>query len=199
MKSEKEIAEILQRELSAYRMSHILGVVGEAEKIARIHGEDVEKARLAALLHDSTKETDTENQLKMIRESGILFEEEMTAFPQLLHAVSGSVRAKKEFDVSEEVASAIRWHATGRPGMTKLEMIVYLADLTEPTRRFAEDEDTRRLRALAYKSLEAASAYEAWLIIERERVREHRLWHDTEETYAYYQPFLKEMENENEN
>lgn len=194
MKSEEEILQILKAELSEYRMSHILGVVGEAERLAGAHGVDPEKARMAALLHDSTKEQSTEDQLQILKECGILLEEGMLDCPQILHAVSGSARAVRDFDSPEDIASAIRWHATGRAGMTKLDMVIYLADLTEPTRRFAHDEDTEKLRRLSYRSLEAASAYEAELTIERETRKGRVIWHDTMETYQEYLPYLEKSE-----
>ena len=194
MKSEEEILRILKGELSEFRLGHVLGVVGEAEKIARIHGVDPEKARYAALLHDSTKEHSIEDQLQILKECGILLEEGMLDCPQILHAVSGSARAVRDFGAPEDVASAIRWHATGRKGMTKLDMVIYLADLTEPTRRFAHDEDTEKLRRLAYTSLEAASAYEAYLTVEREGKKGRVIWHDTLDTYKTYLPYLEKSE-----
>lgn len=194
MRSEEDILKVLESELSRFRFEHTLGVAGEAEKIAAIHGIDVKKARLAALLHDATKEFTVSKQLQMLAECGITVEEGMLDCPQILHAVSGSARAVCEFGASDDVASAIRWHATGRAGMKKLDMVIYLADLTEPTRRFAHDADTERLRMLAYTSLEAASAYEAQLTIERESQKGRVIWHDTLDTYHTYLPYLKKLE-----
>lgn len=194
MKSEEDILKVLESELSRFRFEHTLGVAGEAEKIAAIHGIDVKKARFAALLHDATKEFTVSEQLQMLAECGITVEEGMLDCPQILHAVSGSARAVREFGASDDIASAIRWHATGRAGMTKLDMVIYLADLTEPTRRFAHDADTERLRRLAYTSLEAASAYEAQLTIERESQKGRVIWHDTLDTYHTYLPYLKKSE-----
>ena len=194
MISEEEIRAVLEKELSAFRLGHILGVVGEAEKFAGIHGVDIRKARMAALLHDVTKELSVEEQLQILEECGILVEKGMLDCPQILHAVSGSAKAVRDFGAPEDIASAIRWHATGKAGMTKLDMVIYLADLTEPTRRFAHDADTERLRALAYTSLEAASAYEAYLTIEREGKKGRVIWHDTLDTYKTYLPYLEKSE-----
>ena len=50
----------------------------------------------------------------------------------------------------EEVLNAIRWHTTGRENMSKLEKIIYIADMIEPSRSFDGVEEIREatLKAL---------------------------------------------------
>ncbi len=56
--------------------------------------------------------------------------------PSLLHAKLGAAFAKEVYGITdEEILSAIRWHTTGKPGMTDLEKIVFIADYIEPGRK----------------------------------------------------------------
>ena len=189
--TEDEIRGIIKNELSERRYRHVEGVVKEAERLALIPGIDPEKARLAALLHDSTKEYTIDCQLKMLGECGIMVDKDTLACPQVLHALSGSVRAKRDFGAPDDVAEAIRTHATGGPGMTGLQLVIYVADLTEEGRDFADG--LKDLRKLSEVSLEAAAAEEARMTLERESARGRVIHPDTRKTYEYYRKTLSEM------
>ena len=73
--------------------------------------------------------------------------------PSLLHAKTGAALARDRFGVPDAVYEAIRWHTTGKPDMTLLEKIVYLADCMEPTRDYP---GVDRLRSLAYEDIDQA-------------------------------------------
>ena len=135
------------------RAAHILGCEKTAAKLARCWGEDEEKARFAALLHDITKQYSHIEQLKFVQKYDILVDSDFDRFPALAHAVTGAAVARAEYGADEDVVHAIRYHTTGRPGMTKLEKILYLADYIEPSRDFKGLEETREL---AYRDLDAA-------------------------------------------
>ena len=48
----------------------------------------------------------------------------------------GAYIARKEFDIlDEDILNAIIWHTTGRPDMSLLEKIIFVADYIEPSRR----------------------------------------------------------------
>ena len=91
----------------------------------------------------------------MCEKYGIILDNAEKENPKLLHAITGAAKARDLFGVSEEIYEAIRWHTTGKPDMTTLEKIIYLADYIEPTRDF---EGLDRLRALAYDDLDKAMA-----------------------------------------
>jgi len=187
-KSFEEIKKQLEGELSDFRMSHIMGVVQESVRLAKLHRIDTEKARMAALLHDCTKEWDTKKQLQLIEKCGIMVEKELLEAPQLLHALSGSLRAETEFGMDRDIVSAIRWHATGKEDMTPLEMLIYVADLVEPTRRFSDD--VRDIRTAAETSLEKACLMEAERIITGEKEKGNYVHSQTVKTLTYYQKIL---------
>ena len=184
-----KLEAILRSELSDYRMNHILGVVDEAEVLAKLHGEDVEKARLGALLHDCTKEFDEKQQLQCFEKYGIIVDKELLSCPQIQHAFTGALRAGQEFGVPEDICNAIRYHATGKPGMTRLEMILYVADLTERRRPFADR--LADIREASYQSLEKACAMEAWATITREGSKGRHIHSLTKKTYEFYKNHLE--------
>lgn len=139
--------------LKPSRIPHVLGCEETAARLARRWGADEESARRGALLHDCTKICDREQQLALCRQYGIGLDEQELAETKLLHAPTGAAVAADVFGVSRAVAQAIRWHTTGKPDMTLLEKILYLADYIEPTRDFC---DLRALRELAFADLDAA-------------------------------------------
>ena len=150
----------LRREAYAFldpkRVPHVAGTEQEAVKLARRWGEDEGDAAEAAILHDITKRLTHDEQLRMCREYGIITDDLERTNEKLLHARTGAAFCRERFGVPENIESAIRWHTTGRAGMTRLEKIIYLADYIEPTRHgFAGLEELRRA---AYEDLDAAMA-----------------------------------------
>ncbi|MFO7266018.1 MAG: bis(5'-nucleosyl)-tetraphosphatase (symmetrical) YqeK [Limnochordales bacterium] len=142
----KAVAEEVRRRLSPARFAHVEGVVQSAAELARRWGVSEDKAVLAAWLHDVAKELPPEALLRLADEFGIIFDDEMKHMPQLWHAPVGAELARRDFGVTDEdVLSAIRYHTTGRAGMSALEAIVFLADLIEPGRTFPGVEELRRL------------------------------------------------------
>lgn len=126
------------------RVPHVLGTEQEAARLARRYGADVGKARTAALLHDCTKRLSQAEQMALCDRYGISPDDVERREPQLLHARTGAALARDVFGVDEEIYHAIRFHTTGRAGMTVLEKVVCLADYTEPNRDFPGVDELRR-------------------------------------------------------
>ena len=133
------------------RIPHVLGTEQEAIRLAERYGADVEKARVAALLHDCTKKLDMPAQLALCGQYGIALDELEQKALKLLHSKTGAAIARDVFGVDDEVYSAIWYHTTGHADMTKLEKIIYLADYIEPSRDFP-GVDT--LRNVCYEDLD---------------------------------------------
>lgn len=133
------------------RIPHVLGTEQEAVRLAEHYGADVEKARVAALLHDCTKKLNMEEQLALCVQYGIQLDELESKALKLLHAKTGAEIARDVFGVDDEIYRAIWWHTTGHANMTLLEKIIYLADYMEPTRDFPSVEE---LRKVCYEDLD---------------------------------------------
>ena len=135
------------------RIPHIRGCEREAARLALGWGEREDLAAEAGILHDITKKLTGEEQLRLCEKYGIMTDNLEREMPSLLHARTGAYLARDLFGVSDEVFDAIAWHNTGRPGMARLEKILWLADYTEPTRDFPGVEDVRQLTS---RDLDAA-------------------------------------------
>ena len=144
-----------RRRLSAKRYGHTLRVADTAEDLARAHGLDPDRARIAALLHDAARELSSEEFLDLADDLGLRVGEPERESPKLLHGPVAAELARRELDVEdEEVLDAIRAHTTVRPGMGRLSLALYVADKIEPARDYPSVE---RLRGLAEKDLRAAA------------------------------------------
>ena len=165
------------------RVPHVDGVESTAVRLAERWGEDPDDAAEAGILHDVTKAQGKEKQLKLCKKYGIMLETAEIENPALLHALTGAALAKERFGSTDEICSAIRWHTTGRPGMTTLEKIVYLADYIEPTRDF---EGLEELRALSFENLDGAMRLGLEMSIEDLRQRGRPVFHDTLDAYEWY-------------
>lgn len=152
--------EKLQSALSIKRYIHTMGVVGESVKLAEIYGtqQDRQKAEVAALLHDCTKDYPDELKLRLCKEYHIPIDDVMKRQTDLIHPFLGAEVAKREYLVEdEEILGAIRYHTTGKANMSLLEKIIFIADYIEPSRESFEGLD--EARRLAYLDLDMAMRY----------------------------------------
>lgn len=156
-KRNEEFLEEIKKRLSEYRFYHSLNVADEAKRLAKKYGADEEKAFTAGLIHDIMKDTDYSVQKEIIEKySGKMTETEL-ANPRIWHAVSGEAFLRHELHVTdEEILSAVRYHTTGKAGMSLLEKVVYIADYTSAERNYP---DVDVIRQKAENSLEEAMLY----------------------------------------
>jgi predicted HD superfamily hydrolase involved in NAD metabolism len=147
----KEARELAQKSMSDRRFQHTLGVVEMARRLAVLNGMELEKPLLAAYLHDVAKEVPLERQVELARKWGLLKYPEDETAPYVLHGPIAAYWLEKEKELSLEVCAAIAHHTLGVPGMLKLEMLIYSADMVEPSRDFPEVD---KLRQALYDDLE---------------------------------------------
>ena len=169
--------------LKENRIAHVTGVESQAVMLAMRWGADPDTAAIAGILHDITKAQSKEKQLKLCEKYGIILENAERENPALLHARTGAALARERFGISDEICSAIRWHTTGKPDMSTLEKIIYLADYTEPTRDF---EGVEELRELSFEDLDKAMALGLEMSIEDLTERGKPIFHDTMDAYNWY-------------
>ena len=148
----------LRQALTEKRLAHSLLVTATARRLARIHHVSEDTAATAALLHDCAKCMPLATMQRIARDKRLLVDKETLQNGNLLHGPVGAVVAESEYGVSDpNVLSAIRCHTTGKIGMLPLDMIVYLADKIEPSRRSYPA--LERVRALADVDLTRAMRF----------------------------------------
>jgi len=139
--------------LDPLRIPHVDACEKEAIRLAERWNVDPDDAQEAAILHDITKKLDFSENMCIIAEHGNDAVSYEKSDEKLLHSITGAILAQSVFGVSTAVAEAIRWHTTGRAGMSTLDKIIYIADYIESTRDFPEVE---LLRKIAYENIDAA-------------------------------------------
>ena len=151
----KLLQKHMKEELSPDRFEHTLGVMYTAESLAMRYGADMTKAAVAGLLHDCAKCIPNSQKIKICKKHDIEITEMEEQNPSLLHAKLGAYMAKKAYGVEdEEILSAIRWHTTGKPDMSLLDIIIYMADFIEPNRDKAPN--LKEIRKLSFVNIEEA-------------------------------------------
>ena len=155
----------MEKELEPKRYEHTLSVTYTAANLAAVHDVDVEKALVAGMLHDCAKCLSHKKQLALcVKHRVQLSELEEEENSPLIHAKAGSILAKEVYGIKDEdILHAICYHTTGRPQMSPLEKIIYIADYMEPGRkhikRTASEPSADRLtqiRRMAYRDLDEA-------------------------------------------
>ena len=158
MHSVEYLKIILKKRLSKKRYTHSLNVADAAKKLAELYGVDKDRAYIAGLLHDICKEDDAEVQKRLMLKGNMSLSGAELSSKALWHGPAGAYYIKTELEVQdEEIISAVRYHTIGRPGMSRLEEIVYLADLISEDRDY---KDVDKMRKLAFSDLDKAM-YEA--------------------------------------
>lgn len=145
------IQEELKQVLSPKRYEHSLGAMKQAEKLAMRYGVDVQKAKLAALVHDMAKEMPKEELLSYAIQKKLAITEIERLQPGLLHGKVAAALAKEKYGFLEDMQKAIAYHTTGNLKMDNLAKIIYIADKTEETRHY---EEVEMVRSLAEKNLD---------------------------------------------
>ena len=138
----KKIKKYLKKHLTKERYHHTVGVAYTAMSMAMKYNpqpdnnEFMIKAEIAGLLHDCAKCMDNDKKIRICNKNQISYSKIEAENPYLLHGKVGAYIARKEFDIlDEDILNAITWHTTGRPDMSLLEKIIFVADSIEPSRR----------------------------------------------------------------
>jgi nicotinate-nucleotide adenylyltransferase len=186
----EQIREKLKMQLKNTRYLHSEGVEEVAVDLAVIYGYDMERAKLAGLLHDCAKYLTDEELLAECEKHNLPVSEVERKCAFLLHAKVGAFYARTKYGVADdEILDSITFHTTGRPGMTLLEKIIFTADYIEPYRRPLPR--INEIRSAAYSELDQA----VLMILDNtlRYLKECSAEIDTltDDTYHYYKTMLQ--------
>lgn len=150
----EEFKAILQEKLEPRRYQHSLNVADCAKKLAEINGADVDKAYLCGLLHDVLKNAPAEEQERYMKQLGDDLPDHVLQNPKLWHAPAGAAFLRDELGILDaDMIRAIKYHTTGRPNMSLLEKVVYVADYVSIERDYPGVETVREA---AFRNLDEA-------------------------------------------
>jgi predicted HD superfamily hydrolase involved in NAD metabolism len=181
-----KIKQFVKTKMSNERYNHCLCVSLEAKSLAKHYGEDTEKAEIAGLLHDVTKEFSKEEHLELINKNKIDLSKIERNTPKLWHAITAPFYIREKLGINDEdILSAVRYHTTGKECMTKLEKIIFLADFVSED-RFKEFSNAKTAKEIAYKNLDKGVLYELKESINKLVEKNSLLCLDTVKAYNYY-------------
>lgn len=184
-----EIKNELKNHLDEPRMEHTMGVMYTAAALAMRYQADIEKALIAGILHDCAKCVPGNQKLILCQEYGLEVTEIEQKNPSLLHAKLGAAFAKDKYCIyDEEILNAIICHTTGRPEMTLLDKIIYIADYMEPGRR--ELPNMADVRRLAFEDIDECLYKILKDSLKYLLTRDMPIDPMTEQTYMYYKKVL---------
>ena len=185
----KKIRKSMEKELDAKRYEHTLGVAYTAAALAMCNDVDPVKAETAGLLHVCAKCFSDGKKISVCRKNNMEINSVESRNPYLLHAKAGYCIAKNKFDIEDQdILNAILNHTTGRPGMSILEKIIYIADYIEPSRKQAPN--LSEVRKLAFQNLDQALLKILTDILSYLESGGGEIDPLTKETYDYYADLL---------
>ena len=187
-----ELIRTLEQELNYKRFVHTLAVAGTASSLAMCYGMNIQKAELAGLLHDCAKCIDVRKMQKLCEKAGL----EITPFEagsgSLLHSKAGSVLAAEKYGCTDpDILNAIRYHTTGRPGMSLLEKIIFVADYIEPGRYTAKN--LPEIRKMAFEDIDEALLKILYDTLVYLNSTGNTVDPMTQKTYDYYRQIMAEV------
>ncbi len=154
MNTQQDYETILRPLLSEKRLHHSICVAKAAVELARRWGADENKAYTAGMLHDIMKDTPREKQLKYMQEFGIILSDIQKKTPKIWHQMCGAAYLEHRLGIQDrDILDAVRYHTTGRAGMSLLEKVIFTADYISDDRDY---DGVEELREAAFRSLEEA-------------------------------------------
>ena len=187
----KKLTKAMDEVQTGKRFQHTLGVAFTSAAMAMRFDVPMLDAQIAGLLHDCAKCLSDEKLIKICEKNDISMTEVERKNPYLLHGKVGAFLANTEYEVEDQdILNAITYHTTGRPEMSALEKIVFIADYIEPSRKVQPGLD--EVRKLAFMDLDAAVIrilHDTLTYLQGKSVEIDPM---TQETYEYYLKEIKE-------
>jgi nicotinate-nucleotide adenylyltransferase len=135
------LREAVKNEMGEKRYFHTLEVEKMAARLGEIYAPHrIPMLRAAALLHDITKERDTETHISICENAGIKVTLADRKAPKMFHSRTAALVIPTKYPefASSEIITAVRYHTTGRANMTIEEKIIYLADYIDMSRQYGD-------------------------------------------------------------
>ena len=176
--------EYLSSHLSKKRFYHSVSVEKECRLLAHRYGADDCACCIAGLLHDVTRGLSLDEQLTLVNRYDIITDDFQRSSANLLHAVTAPAAVQELFSINDaDILDAIRYHTTGKPDMSLISKIIFIADFCEPTRQYSFSHEVRKL---AHESIDKAVATALDLTITHLHEKNVPIHEDTLNAFAFY-------------
>ncbi len=186
-----KIRKAMEKAQDAKRFEHTLGVAYTAAALAMHYGLDINNTLIAGYLHDCAKQLSDEKKLSFCEKYNISVTDAELKNPSLLHAKVGGFIAMDTYKVTDiDIINAILNHTTGRPGMSDLEKVIFIADYIEPGRKQAPN--LAEVRKMAFVDLNKTMLMILGDTLEYLRESDIAIDQKTQKTYDYYAEFCNE-------
>lgn len=180
----EEIKSLLKSRLSKKRYIHSVNVAQQAKVLAKINNFNEDKSYFAGLLHDVCKEISPQEQETYVLTSSMDIDEVEKNSRPLWHAIAGAEFVREHYRIDDEdILNSIRYHTVARAGMSTLEKIIYLADLTSVDRSY---KDVAQIRKICEKNLDEGMLYALKFSIIDSVSKSNTIPKSTFEAYNYY-------------
>ena len=152
-----EYLSLIKERMGERRYIHSVNVAESAVQLARHYNADEEKAEIAGILKDCCKEISRDEMLQIMSNGGIILDAVEKGTSKLWHAIAGSVYVRDFLNIKDDdIINAIRYHTTGRAGMSLLEKIIFIADFISDERDY---DGIEIMRKKAFTCLEDAMLF----------------------------------------
>lgn len=181
----EQYRKYIKSKLNKKRYIHSLGVAYTAASLAFVYDVDINKARIAGILHDNAKCYLPNEIIDKCQKVGIEITQYEIEAPELLHSKLGSYIASNELKIEDnDIINAICYHTTGRANMSLLERIIFVSDYIEPNRSNLEHLD--KIRKLAFTNIDEAIVQICSSTIDYLNSKNGTIDPATYATYKYY-------------
>lgn len=187
LKYEKELKIALIS--SERRFWHSISVALTAVNLADIYDADRDEALIAGLLHDYCKTLTYDELLKCCEEYDVKLSEEDKLSDGCIHGFLAAKVCKVKYGINDSIYNAIYYHTCGRPDMTILEKIIYMADFIEPLRRFRDK--VSDIRKLTYVDIDKAIIPATEKSLDFLTKREKYIHSNTIKTHEFYKKLVE--------
>lgn len=186
LKYDKELKIALEG--NERRYWHSISVALTAVNLADIYGADKDNCLVSGLLHDYCKNMTLNELFDNCDKYSVNLSDEDRKADGCIHGFLAAKMCKDKFDINDEVYNAIYYHTCGRPNMTPLEKIIYIADFIEPLRRFRDK--VSDIRKMAYSDIDSAIVAASEASISFLVKREKFIHSNTLKTLDYYKDII---------
>ncbi len=188
-----ELQNAMQQTLSGKRFLHSVSVAYTAASMGMVyHYAEIDNVIIAGLLHDCAKQLGDDIILEQCRQLTLHVSDVEERNPFLLHGKLGAYLAEAEYKITDEdILSSIKYHTTGRPSMTLLEKLIFLADYIEPYRNQKTSPSLDQIREIAFRDIDLAMCLALENTLRYLRESDTEIDTQTQDTYDFYSNLLQ--------